>query len=882
MAQDSISSTLSASTSMTAAVAATIAGLSRIDSQLGALLLSNSSMAAAATSFTTAVQQFAGSISADGQSVLIDATAADGNGAALLNDLAHLGLTGGASFDALASGWLPISQLGALTELSNLNFARESVMISNTGSVTTQADHAMQSDAARASLGVTGAGIKVGVLSDSFNALGGYSADIASGNLPAGVQILQDSGTTDEGRAMAQIVYDVAPGAALAFATANGGQANFANNIIALLNAGAKVIVDDVSYFAEPMFQDGVIARAVQQAVGAGAVYFSAAANNGHKGYESAFLSAGAAQTINGKVETWHNYNSSSPTIFMPFAVASGRTATVVLEWNQPAASASPAHGATSDLDLIVTDNSATHSIVSLSQTNNVGHDPIEIVQFTNNSGAAQTYNIVVGLTSGAAPSDMKIVTFNGNGAVGNGFASNTNDGTVYGHAAAADAIAVGAAYYAQTPAFGTSPPIIESFSSGGPTKIFFDINGNPISEIRATPEITAPDGGNTSFFGSDDGDADSFPNFFGTSAAAPAAAGVAALMLQANGSLNAGAIKGLLMSSAIDMDNPATAGFDTGFDVGTGAGLIQADRAVAAAASKPHIMTSIDLGAHPAGWLPTGIGDFNNDGTPDIAWYNSTTTNTDLWKISSGQWAGSVNVGPHPAGWQPVGVGDFNQDGTSDILWFNPASGNVDIWTIANGQWAGSVNVGSHPAGWQPVGVGDFNQDGTSDVLWFNPTSGNVDIWKIANGQWAGSVNVGSHPAGWQPVGVGDFNHDGTSDILWFNPASGNVDIWKIANGQWAGSVNAGNHPAGWQPAGVADFNHDGTSDIVWLNAATGNVDLWQIVNGQWGGSASIGNHATGWNVVGVGDFNHDGTSDILWRNPSTGRVEEWLVTAS
>ena len=806
--------------------------LSKLDSQLAALSLSRSSMASAAASLTTTVQQFAGSISADGQYVVIDATAADGSGVTLLDALQQIGLIGGASFGAVASGWLPIDQIGALAALPDLNFARESVMIANAGSVTTQADRAMLADTARTSSGLSGAGIKVGVLSDSFNSLGGYNADVASGNLPAGVQILQDSGTTDEGRAMAQIVYDVAPAVTLAFATAIGGQANFANNIIALKNAGAKVIVDDVSYFAEPMFQDGIIAQAVGQVVASGAVYFSSAGNSGHKGYESGFLSSGTTQTVNGKPETWHNYNSGSPTIFMPFTLANNSTATIVLEWNQPAASVSPGHGATSDLDLIVTENSSSHFIVSLAQSNNIGNDPIEVVQFSNTTGASQIYNVVVGLAAGAAPSDLKIVTFNGSGTVGNGFASNTNNGTVYGHAAAADAIAVGAAYYAQTPAFGVNPPVIESFSSARPTKIFFDAAGNPISVTRATPLITAPDGGNTSFFGSDDGDADSFPNFFGTSAAAPAAAGVAALMLQADNSLSPAAIKSLLMSSAIDMDNPATGGFDTGFDVGTGAGLIQADKAIAAIGPKLHWMASVDIGSHPSGWLPSGTGDFNNDGSSDLIWYNAATGNVDLWMLANGGWAGSVNAGSHPAGWQPAGTGDFNQDGTSDVLWYNPTSGNAEIWKISNGQWAGSANLGTHPAGWQPAGVGDFNHDNTSDIFWYNPTSGNVDIWKISNGQWAGSVNIGNHPAGWQPAGVADFNKDGTSDILWVNPTTGNADVWQIVNGQWAGSANIGNHPADWQTAGVGDFNHDSVNDMLWRNANTGHVEAWLLAN--------------------------------------------------
>ena len=74
--------------------------------------------------------------------------------------------------------------------------------------------------------GYNGAGINVGVLSDSYNNLGGAAADVASGDLPAaGVNVLEDnsSGGTDEGRAMCQLIHHVAPGASISFATAEGG-----------------------------------------------------------------------------------------------------------------------------------------------------------------------------------------------------------------------------------------------------------------------------------------------------------------------------------------------------------------------------------------------------------------------------------------------------------------------------------------------------------------------------------------------------------------------------------------------------------------------------------------------------------------------------------
>lgn len=107
--------------------------------------------------------------------------------------------------------------------------------------------------------------------------------------------------------------------------------------------------------------------------------------------------------------------------------------------------------------------------------------------------------------------------------------------------------------------------------------------------EIRKKPGIVGPDGVNTTFFGFEEipEDPDNFPNFFGTSAAAPHAAAVAALMLELNPNLSPFDIYDILQSTAIDMDDPSTPEFDVGFDFATGYGLIQADRALSLAAKR-------------------------------------------------------------------------------------------------------------------------------------------------------------------------------------------------------------------------------------------------------------------------------------------------------
>jgi len=141
-----------------------------------------------------------------------------------------------------------------------------------------------------------GAGITIGVISDTFNTSQGAIThardDIASGDLPAnGVTILQESGVgNDEGRAMCQVIHDMAPAVKLGFATANGGEVNFANNIRSLagLASGtnarhgfkANIVVDDVAYIDEPYYSDGISGRAIDEVTAAGVSYFTAAGND--------------------------------------------------------------------------------------------------------------------------------------------------------------------------------------------------------------------------------------------------------------------------------------------------------------------------------------------------------------------------------------------------------------------------------------------------------------------------------------------------------------------------------------------------------------------------------------------------------------------------
>jgi subtilase family protein len=590
--------------------------------------------------------------------VLIDAITT-GDPQKLKSALVGLGLQQASQYSNDVGGWLPVDQLDAASTLAELHAIRAAMPRTRSGAVTTQGDYAQNSDLVRSQNALTGAGITVGVISDSYNCYTVYAAngvpasgnagyanngfnttaagDTATGDLPSSVTVV-NTGTNsgeancmnygapvqlpfgDEGRAMMQIIHDVAPGASLAFHTAENSEADFANGIGALAapvasgGGGAKVIVDDVGYFDEPFFQDGLVAQAIDKVVAQGVAYFSSAGNNGTLAYDNnapTFATVGTGQNVN---EMLLNFNQGSGAVSTTLPVSippliPGEFVTIVAQWDQPYVTGAPnSGGAKNQIDLCIEGAVGNDIINKLNPNgslgaatctggNTVGADPVQVMFVYNRADAAgnssaETLNIVVGLVSGAAPGRIKIVVEDdGRGSTITQFA--TNSGTLQGHPGAAGAAAVGAAFFANTPSCGFTPTL-EFFSSAGGDPILFDAAGTRLATpvFRQKPDFVGPDGGNDTFLGfkiaaSQDTSTITaclnnagFPNFLGTSAAAPHVAGIAVLLLQAVPSLTPTQLYGFLQQSAAPIGT--TPSPPSSYNFAAGYGFVQADVAAA------------------------------------------------------------------------------------------------------------------------------------------------------------------------------------------------------------------------------------------------------------------------------------------------------------
>jgi Subtilase family len=741
--------------------------------------------------------------------------------------------------------------------------------------------------------GVNGQGITIGIISNAFNSTkvnngtsfqtavaGGWVDPNAVYTAPQGL----DDNTSDhvEGLSMAEIVHEIAPNAHIIFYTADtpglNGSAGTAAAINALAADGCNIICDDQSDNFEAFYQPGGPAdAAVTNAVANGITYFTCAINSGPSSfYESQFNSATVIQNaiLPGNLIA-DAYNFGTATNPTPYELIDSTAASfgVSLQWEQPWQSISPAAGSQYTLQWhLYEDNNGNPGNEVASGTGDGKSDPVSATKSKVSSG---NYLLSIVLADGALPTtgDQFKIIMDNNDSSPVTFETMTGQvdpkagvgsGTTWGHNENPNAITVGAVPYSDTPAFGGTLAN-DGFSASGPGEYLFDTLGNPLTppQMLGKVNLSAPDGGATSLTAPGKG-------FSGTSAATPAAAAVAALMLQINPALTPAQIAQILQNTAIPFGDPLVAG----------AGLVNALAAVAAAISPPpnappagttanmvlsnpggvyniyniggnSILASYQLAFVGTDWAFVTLGGFNDGDTSDMLLRNGSTGTFQVYDIVNNNITQSVSMGAVGLNWQVAGFGDFNQDGATDMILRDSGTGAFQIYNIMNNGIINSAALGPGGLDWQVGGFGNFSSLGESDMILRNETTGGLLLYDISNNQVTNTAFLGPVGLDWQIVGVGNFSSvRGETDMLMRNITTGAFELYNISNNQITATFSLGAVGLNWQVAGFGPLNGAGTSDMVLVSA--GAYLVYDIANNQITGTASLGQVGPNWQFGG------------------------------
>jgi hypothetical protein len=471
------------------------------------------------------------------------------------------------------------------------------------GSVITQGLTQLKVAAARGSFEARGAGETIAVISDSFdsgtvqeggpipthahedevtNDLPGPASTCSGQQEPVKV-IAEDppgqdpTAYTDEGRAMLQVVHDLAPHAKLAFATGSPTELSYALNIEKLAapvsggGAGADVIVDDLSYYTEPFYQDGPVAVAIRRVTEKGVLYLSAAANEN-------LLNPAGEEIASWEAPKFRSSSECSPAVvalldkalaeegtgpyepecmdFDPsgatdtefgFTVDPGVLATIGLQW------AEPRYGVKSDfLGFVVAGSGGEEEVVGFGGDNDLGPQPALEIYWPNETSSPQEVRLVIARCAGTcnpaasstADPRLKFEFHQDGGGISEteypkGAVEGTEDvvgPTIYGHDGSAAATTVAAVNWRES---STAPREPERYSSRGPVTHYFGpvVGATPAAalpspEVISKPDLTATDCASNTFLG------EAVPGvpgrqFCGTSEAVEHAGTIAALMQQ-------------------------------------------------------------------------------------------------------------------------------------------------------------------------------------------------------------------------------------------------------------------------------------------------------------------------------------------------------------
>lgn len=444
-------------------------------------------------------------------------------------DSGMIGVTGIDEKNHIIVGWVELDNLEDLASFPEVQGIRTVIPpIFGTGSRCTNGDADHRSIEVRAWYNLTGEGKKVGIISDCVDHL---QSAVDTGDLPSDVQVLRNArGGKDEGTAMLEIVHDIAPGSALCFHDSGNDHLDFMRAIDALVDAGCDVICDDLVWGDECFFEDGDIARHIDDICeNNDIVYVSAAGNHAGEHYQGLYFDNG---------EFYHDFGEGTgDNKSLNVVLSEGEEATIVLQWNDRWGTSG------NDYDLYLEEEGSGKVLQYSNDVQNGAGNPFESLRYMNTNNEVLNAHIQVKNKNGLAEQRvLEVFVFLEPGEYA--YVEDINirpEDSIFGHQAASSVVAVGA-----VSAMRFSCDYLEYFSAQGPSTVYY-----PEEKSRDKPDICGVDRVQVSGAGSFD------LIFNGTSAAAPHIAGIAALIWSSYPEKDADEIKRLLLTSALDRGDP-------------------------------------------------------------------------------------------------------------------------------------------------------------------------------------------------------------------------------------------------------------------------------------------------------------------------------------
>ncbi|MEV6580416.1 FG-GAP-like repeat-containing protein [Streptomyces sp. NPDC051582] len=219
-------------------------------------------------------------------------------------------------------------------------------------------------------------------------------------------------------------------------------------------------------------------------------------------------------------------------------------------------------------------------------------------------------------------------------------------------------------------------------------------------------------------------------------------------------------------------------------------------------------------------------VGDFDGDGTPDLATSNANTNNVSV-VIGDGdgtfgaatQFALGGGAGP-----QGIAAADLGGDGHLDLITSNSSTGTLSVLSgDGHGGFGAASSVSAGVALPSKLRLADVNADGRPDAVIVAPgTPGRVAVLLGDGTGGFGTASVLSAGKNLSSASVSDLNGDGHADLLVSSTVSNEVVVLEgDGTGAFAGplafGLGAGSNP---QATAAADLDGDGRPDVVTANS--------------------------------------------------------------